>query len=99
MRWSCASINYFLGFNVDSTTFLYSITSSIIDTGATSFTTPFFSSGKGDLAIFTVPEDRICFENDKISSSEIMVLFLDPLFPVTVVEACPKYKTRVAPPS
>ena len=62
-------------------------------------TNPFFSSGKGDLAIFTVPdEDRICFEDDGISSSE-MVLFLDPLFPVTVVEACPKYETRGAPPS
>ena len=92
--WSCASIK---ASNVDSTSFLDSITSSIIDTGTPSLTNPFFSSGKGDLAIFTVPdEDRICFENDGISSSE-MVLFLDPLFPV--VEACPKYETRGAPAS
>ena len=28
-----------------------------------------------------------------------MALFLDPLFAVTDVEACPKYETKGAPPS
>ena len=69
-----------------------SIPSSIKDTGTWCLTTPIFSSGKGDLAVFTIPEDRICFEDDEITSSEI-ALFLDPLFPVPVVEACPKYET------
>ena len=80
----------------DSTTFFDLISSSIIDTGTSSSTTRFFLSGKGDLAVF--PEVLISFEDDEIISSD-MALFLDPLFAVTDVEACPKYETKGAPPS
>ena len=73
-------------------------TTSIIDTGTSSSTTRFFLSCKGDLAVFTFPEVLISFEDDEIISSD-MALFLDPLFAVTDVEACPKYETKGAPPS
>ena len=94
-RWSCASIK---ASDKDSTTFFDLISSSIIDTGISSSTTRFFLSGKGDLAVFTFPEVFISFEDDEIISSD-MALFLDPLFAVTDVEACPKYETKGAPPS